>query len=105
MIFIHRRLRSVRYRIALACALMAVSGAVIVHHNVPMDMHAMPDAAICLAIIGGAAAAVAIRLATLRRPRLTPGLLWVPHTPPVARLMSAPVRAGPLFIRLQVLRR
>jgi hypothetical protein len=70
-----------------------------------MDMHHMPAEVICLAI---AAAAVTVPLvfgifrASRRLPFLTmrlPSSAWTP--PPRA----VPARAGPIFLRLQVVRR
>ena len=102
----HRLLRSARRRVVLAVALLVVGGALVAHHGMPTDMHIMPAATMCLAVIGTTVAAARIALLVdlgqLRRPR---AVLWVPHATPVSAPRSAPVRAGPLFVRLQVLRR
>jgi hypothetical protein len=106
IISIHRLLRSARRRLALVVALLVVSGAVVAHHGVPMDMHAMPAAAMCLAVIGTAVlAAGAALLAVIGAPMRAVATLWQPHPSPTRAPRSAPVRAGPLFVRLQVLRR
>ncbi len=87
-------------------AVVALAGAVVAHHT-PIDMHGMAGMTgtmICLAVIG-AATLVAVGLNILPRvcPRSpTAGVLralWVP----AAR--GTPARAGPLYLRLQVLRR
>ncbi|MDX6703059.1 MAG: hypothetical protein QOF26_3285 [Baekduia sp.] len=104
----HRLLRSARRRVVLAVALLVVGGALVAHHGVPaaMDIHAMPAAAMCLAVIGTAVAAAGIvMLADLGRLARPMAVLWVLHAAPVSAPRSAPVRAGPLFVRLQVLRR
>jgi hypothetical protein len=102
----HRLLRSARRRIVLAAAVLVVGGALVAHHGMPMDMHAMPAAAMCLAVIGtGVAAAGIALLVDLGRRRRPTALLWVLHAAPVSAPRTAPVRAGPLFVRLQVLRR
>jgi hypothetical protein len=42
-------------------AVLALAGLVAAHHGMPMDMHAMPAAAMCLAVVGaGVAVAAAI---------------------------------------------
>jgi drug/metabolite transporter (DMT)-like permease len=102
----HRLLRSARRRVVLAVAVVVVGGALVAHHGMPTDMHAMPAAAMCLAVIGTAVAAAGIALLVdlgrLARPM---AVLWVLHPAPVSAPRSAPVRAGPLFVVLQVLRR
>jgi hypothetical protein len=102
----HRLLRSARRRVVIAVAVMVVGGALIAHHGMPSDMHAIPAAAMCLAVIGTAVAAAGIALwidlGRLARPL---AVLWVLHPAPMSAPRSAPVRAGPLFVVLQVLRR
>lgn len=93
-------------RIALTAAVVALSGAVVAHHT-PIDVHGMPDMTatmICLGVLG-AATLVAVALNVLPRVRPRPptvGILralWIPPT------RGTPARAGPLYLRLQVLRR
>lgn len=106
LITVHRLLRRARRRILLAVALVAVVGVVVAHHGMPMDMHEMPAAAVCLAVVGTAVVAfgAAVLAVTARRGPAAVAL-WVPHGPPARAPRTAPVRAGPLFARLQVLRR
>ncbi len=102
---LRRMLRGSRRRLAVLFVLVGLAGAVGVHHGVPMDMHAMPGQAICLAVLGGAlllVAGVALTGASGRLPRptslATPSALIVPSP------RSAPARADPLYLRLAVLR-
>jgi hypothetical protein len=106
LIATHRLLRSARRRLLLAVAVLAVLGTVAAHHGMPSDMHAMPAAAMCLAVVG-AFAAVALTAAVAPA-----GLRWPSRGLPSFTLrvyFSAPPRAatrdGPLHLRLQVLRR
>jgi hypothetical protein len=67
-------------------------------------MHAMPTAAVCLAVVGaGIAITAAIGGAFPARLAL-PGDWLIPAGPP-SRPRSVPARAGPLYLRLAVLRR
>jgi hypothetical protein len=86
--------------------LLVTGGAVAAHHGMPMDMQAMPGAAVCLAVLGGAvmAAGSAPFRASLRLLQNF-SACWVAHQAPIRRPRSVPARAGPLFVRLQVLRR
>ena len=87
-------------------AVVALAGAVVAHHN-PIDMHGMTGMTvtmICLAVLG-AATLVAVALNILPRVRPRPPTakilrsLWIPAA------QGTPARAGPLYLRLQVLRR
>ncbi len=102
---LRRVLRGSRRRLAVLFVLVGLAGAVGVHHGMPMDMHAMPGQAICLAVLGGAlllVTGVALTGAAGRLPRPTnfptPRALVVPSP------RSAPARAGPLYLHLAVLR-
>lgn len=96
-----------RSRMALALAVTALGGAVVVHHT-PVGMHdgmpRMSGVVVCLAVLGVtllvAAAIVALPHAGLRHV-VAIGLRAL--AVPAAR--GAPARAGPLYLRLQVLRR
>jgi hypothetical protein len=89
----------------LLVAMIAVAGAVAAHHSMPTDMHDMRAGIACVAVLGaGLAVAAAIRLLVLPRTSATPDA-WRPTWTWIGAPQSAPVRAGPLFLRLQVLRR
>jgi hypothetical protein len=97
-------LRRSRRRLVVALAVIGLAGAVAAHHGAPMDVHAMPAAAMCLAIVAVAGAAVGAAVAGWRgvwAPVIAcgsrPGWASGPRRPPA--------RAGPLFLRLQILRR
>lgn len=102
---LRRLLQRSRHHVALLFALLALAGAVEAHHGVPMDMHGMPAAALCLAVLGVVAIAVAAvgGVLAMRWPRRLD--IALPRSQPVAvRGISA--RAGPpVFLRLRVLRR
>ena len=98
--------RFARRRTALVAAVtVLLAGLVIDPHGLPMAMHGMPEAAVWLAI-ATALVTVAAGAATLFQPRrilsrLAPliAAVWTPTA------HGAPARAGPLFLRLQVVRR
>lgn len=98
-------LRSSRRRLTVALDLLGLAGAVGVHHEMPMDMHAMPGHTVCLALLGGAALMVAgVALATACAPRPRVAELRTPRTHSGTWCRAAPARAGPLHISLAVLR-
>ena len=104
-IAIRALLHASRRRLAIVVVLLGLAGAVAVHHGMPMDMHAMGGHTVCLALVlaGVAlAAAVAIAVKPARARRLAD------QRAPVTRLSrscrSVPARAGPLYLRLAVLR-
>ncbi|MBN9623304.1 MAG: hypothetical protein J0H06_10160 [Actinobacteria bacterium] len=86
--------RGSRSRLALLLVLVFLGGVTLVHHGMPEDGHGMGMAAICLAVLGGAAGFAV--LAARARPR--PLFAWYVRpilsavTLPVA---SVPARAGP----------
>jgi len=97
-------LRRSRRKLVVALAVIGLAGAVAAHHDAPIDMHAVPAGAMCFAIVVGAALAVGAAAASWRR-------IWAPlvacgsqreWTTPRRR---PPARAGPLYLRLQTLRR
>jgi hypothetical protein len=98
-----RLLHRSRRHLTAAIVVVAIS-LVALHHGVPMVMHEMPAAAVCLAVLGAgvavASAAGAVFVARWALPAnwLLP-LLWF------TRPRSVPARAGPLYLRLAVLRR
>jgi hypothetical protein len=101
-----RLLRRARRHLLVAAALLVTSGAVAAHHGMPMDMHAIPAGAMCLAVLGGVAAAAGYALLrTAPRVLPAPSACWATHEAPIRRPRSVPARAGPLIVRLQVLRR
>jgi hypothetical protein len=103
-IHLRQLLRRKRRRLGLVLALVAVTGLVALHHGAPMDMHAMPAAAVCLAVLG-VGVAVAAAAASGFRARLAPPADWpIPASWPTGP-RSVPARAGPLYLRLAVLRR
>ncbi len=104
MIRIRRLLRRSRRRLTLAVIVVAATGLVALHHGVPMDMHEMPAAAVCLAVLG-ACAAVAKAAGSLLVPRLALPVDWLVPVVWLSEPRSVPARAGPLYLRLAVLRR
>ncbi|MDQ2895815.1 MAG: hypothetical protein M3Y09_09240 [Actinomycetota bacterium] len=98
-------LGSSRRRLAVLLVLFGLVGAVSVHHGMPMDMHAMPGHAVCLALLAGAVllvAGAAVTAALGPRPRTID--VRTPMTPSGTWCRSVPARAGPLYLRLAVLR-
>jgi len=98
--------RRPKRRVAVALAMIALLGAVSTHHAVPTHMDGMAAAAVCLAVTG-LGVTVAVARGTLA---------WLPTSRPLDLLqpltairvpapLAAPARAGPLFLRLSVLRR
>jgi len=95
-------LRRSRRRVALVAIVVATAGLVALHHGMPMDTHEMPAAAMCLAVLGaGVAVAMGVRAAFA--PRLA--LDWLAPVVWLSEPRSVPARAGPLYLRLSVLRR
>lgn len=75
-------LRSSRRRLVVVLVLLGLVGAVSVHHGMPMDMHAMPGHAVCLALLAGAVLLVAGAAVTaVRGPRSRTVELQTPVTP------------------------
>jgi hypothetical protein len=103
-IHVRRLLRRSRRRVTLAVALVAMVGVVALHHGMPMDMHDMPAAAMCLAVLG-AGAAVATAVGWPFVARLALPVDWLLPALWLAGPRSVPARAGPLYLRLAVLRR
>jgi hypothetical protein len=103
-VFIRRLLRRARWRLAAVVAVLAITGLVAAHHGMPMDMHAMPTAAVCLAVVG-AGVAVAAAIGGVFPARLALPGDWVIPAAPRSWTRSVPARAGPLYLRLAVLRR
>lgn len=94
-----------RRHLALLLAVFALAGAVEAHHGVPMDMHGMSAAVICLAVLGMAAIVVIAvgGLLALRWPR--PMDLEIPSSSPTPA-RAVPARAGPpIYLRLSAVRR
>ncbi len=105
LISLRATLRSSRRRLAIVLILVGIGGAVTVHHAMPMNIHAMPGHAICMAVLAGTlllAVATAVNRASARLPRPTNHVL--PAARPEAWCRSVPARAGPLCLRLSVLR-
>ena len=99
-----RLVRRSRRRLMLAVLLVATTGLVALHHGMPMDMHEMPAAAACLAVLG-AGVAVATAADALFAARLTLPVDWLLPVVWFTEARSVPARAGPLYLRLAVLRR
>jgi hypothetical protein len=104
VIRIRRLLRRSRRRLTLAVTVVAATGLVALHHGVPMEMHGMPAAAVCLAVLG-AGVAVAKAAGALMVPRLALPVDWLVPVVWLTEPRSVPARAGPLYLRLAVLRR
>jgi hypothetical protein len=101
---IRRLLRRARFRLATVVAVLALAGFVAAHHGMPMDMHAMPAAAMCLAIVGaGVALAAAIGMGF--PVGLAPVAERLMPPAPSSPARGVPARASPLYLRLTVLRR
>jgi ABC-type nitrate/sulfonate/bicarbonate transport system substrate-binding protein len=101
---LRRLLRRTRRRLGLVMALLAITSLVAMHHGAPMDMHAMPAAAVCLGVLGvGVVGAVAAAFGFRARLALPVDWLMPASWPTGPR--SVPARAGPLYLRLAVLRR
>ncbi len=98
-------LRSSRRRLAVMLVLLGLGGAVAVHHGMPMDMHAMSGHTVCLALLAGGVllvAAAAVAAAGGARPWAAD--LRMPVTSSGSWCRSVPARAGPVYLRLAVLR-
>jgi hypothetical protein len=104
VIRVRRFLRRSRRHVALAAVLVATTGLVALHHGAPMGMHEMPAAAVCLAVLG-AGVAVAGAVGALFAPRLALPVDWLVPIAWLTEPRSVPARAGPLYLRLAVLRR
>lgn len=93
LIRLNTQLRRQRRRLFAALAVLAVVGAVAVHH-MPMPMHGDGTdtcMAVLILVVGVAAVAVALTRQTLPRPEAALGWPSVTTTPPRAAL----ARAGP----------
>jgi hypothetical protein len=101
---IRRLLRRARWRFAAVVAVLAIAGLVAAHHGMPMDMHEMPTAAVCLAVLG-AGVAIAATIGVAFPARLAFPGDWAIPAAPRSRTRSVPARAGPLYLCLSVLRR
>jgi hypothetical protein len=104
VIHVRRLLRRSRRHLTLALVLAATTGLLALHHGVPMDMHEMPAAAVCVAVLG-AGVAVASAAGALVARRLALPLDWLLPVLWLTEPQGAPARAGPLYLRLAVLRR
>jgi hypothetical protein len=95
-----------RRRVAVALALLSLAGAVAVHHAAPSDMSSMAGHGICLAMLAGAlVGAAAAGVKRFRTAVPAPAVLRLAAvTLVVLAPRSAPARAGPLYLRLRVLR-
>jgi len=104
---LRERLKRAGATLVVSIALTVLLSAVVAHHSAAMDVHAMPAAAICLAVLTAAAIIVAgVRVVQARRERRVP--IWVPRAPQIPFLApcGVPARAGPaLYLRHRVLRR
>jgi hypothetical protein len=97
-------LRRSRRRLAVAFVVVTATSLVTLHHGVPMDMHEMPAAAICLAVLG-AGVAVASAAGARFFARLPLPVDWLVPLVWLTEPRSIPARAGPLYLHLAVLRR
>jgi hypothetical protein len=102
---LRRILRRSHRRVLVLLALLSVTGAFVVHHDMPMDMHGMSAGVACVAILAvGAVVAIGAAVTLLPRPWSLPTDLMSRHDRTVAP-RSVPTRAGPLHLRLLVIRR
>jgi hypothetical protein len=88
----------------LVAILLATAGLVALHHAAPIAMHDMPAAAMCLAVVASGVA-VARGIAGLFLQRFALPAHWLLPLLWFTRPCSVPARAGPLYLRLAVLRR
>ncbi len=94
-------MRSSRRRLLTVVVLLGFSGAVAVHHAMPTDMASMPGHAVCVAaLLAGALLSVCVRRP--RPPRVTNAQALPSRC--IACDWSTPARAGPRYLRLNVLR-
>lgn len=105
---IRRRLMRPRTRLAALSCVLALAGAVSLHHS-PMPDHGMDmpgmGMVICLAVIGVGVAA-AVLCTARRRVRYLPLVSRPTANPPLYAVGAPAARAGPpLFLRLAHLRR
>lgn len=97
-------LRGPRRRLVLLLAILALGGLVASHHVEPKAMDGMAGG-ICLAVLAGGAALLVSRIRPRWLPRLRPLRFRRPRRLPwISPPLSAPARAGPLYLRLSVLR-
>jgi len=95
--------RSGRSRLTLLLILVFLGGVTVLHHDMPEEGHGMGMAAICLAVLGGAAGFAV--LAAKARPQRRIAWYLRPSLPAVTLpVASVPARAGP-FPSMVVLRR
>jgi hypothetical protein len=104
LIGVRRLLRRSRRHLALAVVLAATTGLVALHHGMPMGTYEMPAAAACMAVLG-ASVVVATAAGALFVPRLRLPADWLAPLLWLTEPRSVPARAGPLYLRLVVLRR
>lgn len=106
MIRLRAVLRTPRRRLLLLLAVLILGGAVFYHHAEPTDMDGMVGGALCLAVLGVGTALLISDASRRWLPewRALP-LLRLQSTLWPSTLRSVPARAGPLFLRLSVLRR
>lgn len=98
--------RSPRRRLLAFVVILALGGMLFYHHAEPSDMDGMVAGALCLAILGGGTAL----LLSEALPRWLPKLraISIPRPRAASRpssVRTVPARAGPLFLRLSVIRR
>jgi hypothetical protein len=103
---IRRHLRGPRRRGAALIVASVLGGAVVAHHAMPMEMHAMPVAAICVALaIGALSAAGAAGAFRFVRRRSTRALGLTPSSDAFSLPVGIPARASPLFLQICSIRR
>lgn len=92
-------------RWVLLAIVLILGAAVVYHHLGPAQMDGMAAGAVCLAVLGGGAL-IAVEALRRRLPRPTS------FEPPTPRglatprpALGVPARAGPLYLRLAVIRR
>ncbi|HEY0279116.1 MAG TPA: hypothetical protein VGC32_12690 [Solirubrobacterales bacterium] len=95
-----------RRRLWVVVAVLCLAGVLAYHHSVPSAMDGMSAGSVCLGVIGGGIALLAPALGERLRslpgpPARRPSRAPVRHLSPRA----APSRAGPIYLRLAVLRR
>jgi len=99
-------LRRTRRRGAALIVVIVLGGAVVAHHAMPMEMHAMPLAAVCLALaIGGLSVGGAPGAFRFVGRRFERALAPTPSSNAYGLPLGIPARASPLFLQICSIRR
>lgn len=100
-------LRGARLRLLLLLVVLSLGGVTAYHHGEPSGMEGMVSGVVCLAVLLGDGATLLLSAALARwrlhrpdsSPRIPRSVAWI------SPARGVPARAGPLYLRLSVLRR